>query len=128
MKLLDTTFLIDLVRGNEKTRTFLSDTAELVTTQINMFELIRGFFLEGAKPAKILELAGMFEAIRVLPMDDIAIIKSAEISADLTSRGAIIGDADCLIAGIALSKGVTTIVTKNSKDFKRVKGITIEEY
>ncbi len=43
-------------------------------------------------------------------------------------QGAILEDCDCLTAGISLSKGVKTIVTRNEKHFKRMKGISVETY
>lgn len=70
----------------------------------------------------------MFENIRVLSLDDNSIIKSAEISAELIKKGTIISDRDCLTAGIALSKGINTIVTRNIGHFKRIKGIKVETY
>ena len=70
----------------------------------------------------------MFENITVLHLDDNSIIKSAEICAELIKKGEIIEDCDCLTAGIALSSGIKTIVTRNEKHFKRIKGIYVETY
>ena len=44
MKVLDSSFLIDLINGKKETKN-ISDLPNLFTTQINMFEIIRGFFL-----------------------------------------------------------------------------------
>ena len=46
----------------------------------------------------------------------------------MIKKGTIIADADCLIAGIAISKGVNKIVTKNKKHFEHIKGIEVEVY
>lgn len=70
----------------------------------------------------------MFESIRVLPLNDQGILKSAEISAHLIKNGMVVEDTDCLIAGIALSHNIKTIVTKNNKHFLRMKGIEVETY
>ena len=70
----------------------------------------------------------LFSDIRMLPLDDSGILKSAEISAGLYKTGKLIGDNDCLIAGIALSKNVDTIITRNKDHFGRIKGLKIEIY
>ncbi len=128
MKLLDTTFLIDLLRGKKETSALIHGDEPLLTTQINMYEVIRGFFMNKTVPSKIPRVLELFENIRVLPLDDNSIIKSAEISSDLISFGQEVHDTDCLIAGIAVSNGISRIVTKNSKHFERIHGLTIEGY
>ncbi len=127
MKLLDTTFLIDLANGVPETRAYLTEQ-QLLTTQINMFEFIRGLFIRKISGMKYLQIMELFETIRVLQLDDNGMIRSAEISADLFKRGMPIDDGDCLTAGIALSRGINTVVTRNADHFKRIKGIKVEKY
>ncbi len=128
MKVVDTTFLIDLMNGVEETLTVVNAKEAVVTTQINMYELIRGFFLQKDAASALLRTFELFETLRVLPLDDNGIIKSAEISAFLVKKGEIISDADCLTAGISLSKGVSTIITRNVKHFSRIPGLDVEAY
>jgi hypothetical protein len=70
----------------------------------------------------------LFENIRVLSLDDNAVIKSADIYAEMVKKGNEISNTDCLIAGIALSNGVNSIVTKNISHFSRIKGLKVESY
>ena len=128
MKLLDSTFLIDLLRGKPETKKIIEENETLLTTQINMYEVITGLFFKGISSAKFLHAKELFEDIHVLQLDDNAIIRSADISAELMKKGQIIEDCDCLTAGIALSNGVNKIVTKNVKHFKRIKGIEVVTY
>ena len=128
MKLLDTTFLIDMVAGVKETERILNSKEMLLTTQINMYEFMRGLFLRNVSSEKVLEMMGLFETIKVLSLDEDAALKSAEISAQLMKNGEMIPDNDCFIAGITLSKKVPTIVTRNIKHFKRIKGLIIESY
>lgn len=128
MKLLDTTFLIDFIRGKKETLKLLKTKEPLLTTQINMYEVIRGLFLQNVPSSQFMEIIEMFENIRVLPLDDNSLIKSAEISAGLIKKGKSIPDCDCMIAGIALSQNINKIVTKNIKHFKRVQGLKLETY
>ena len=128
MKVLDTTFLIDLIRGQKDTAKIMDSNEPLLTTQINMYEVIRGMFIRNVSEEKYLHISEFFDQIRLLSLDDNSIIKSAEISSGLLKNGQFIGDADCLTAGIALSNGVTTVVTRNVEHFKRIKGIKVESY
>ena len=128
MKLLDTTFLIDVLKGRPETTTILHGNDLLLTTQINMYEVITGLFFKNSSPAKILQARELFEDIRVLSLDEWGVVKAAEICAELMKKGEIIEDCDCLIAGIALSNGVSTIVTRNVKHFERIAGVKVENY
>ena len=128
MKVLDTTFLIDLMRGKEETKEIMQGNEPLLTTQINMYEVIIGMFMKGISPSQYLQVNELFENIRLLSLDDNSIVKSAEICSELLKKGLPIEDADCLTAGIALSNGISTIVTRNVEHFKRIKGIKVESY
>ncbi len=128
MKFLDSTFLIDLLNGKKETLAVLGSTEQLATSQANMFEVIRGIFLKGHSYDKFLEAKEAFESIRVFLLDDGGIIRAAEISADLIKKGNRISDIDCITAGIALNNGADTMVTRNLKDFRKIKGIKVEAY
>ena len=128
MKVIDSTFITDLINSVEQTQKVISQKDILLTTQINMYEVMRGIFYRGHSCNKIFAVQELFENMRVLPMNEDSIIKSAEIFAALRKKGQIISDCDCLTAGIALSHGIKTIITRNIKDFKRIKGINVESY
>jgi len=128
MKILDTTFLIDILRSKKEAVIFLENNDELFTTQINMYEVIEGLFSENTTKKKLLLTKELFEIIKVLSLDDRSIIKSAEIHATLSKQGEMVDDLDCLIAGIALTNNRPTIVTKNIKHFERIEGIKVESY
>jgi tRNA(fMet)-specific endonuclease VapC len=52
---------------------------------------------------------------------------AATIRANLESKGTPIGPYDILIAGIAISSK-STLVTHNTKEFKRVKNLIVEDW
>ena len=128
MKVLDSTFLIDILRKREETEEILNSNDELFTTQINMYEIIEGFFSETISTRNKVVIRELFESIKVLPLNDMSIIKAAEIHATLSKQGDMVDDLDCLIAGIALANNISTIVTKNVKHFERIDGIKVESY
>lgn len=64
---------------------------------------------------------------RVLPFDEAAADRYADIRARLEIEGRMIGDRDCMIAGIALSKGLA-VVTRNTREFRRVPGLRVVDW
>ncbi len=130
MKVLDSTFLIDLLRGKKEALRFLEEeqSRDLYTTQINMYEVIRGLFRAHYSQATFQKILAVFADISILPFDEKATIQSASISAAMLNKGTPLSDGDCITAGIALSRHINTIVTLNTKDFEKIPGIVVEEY
>jgi tRNA(fMet)-specific endonuclease VapC len=128
MKILDSTYLIDYIQGKKETVAIRNGSETLLTTQINLYEVIRGLFWKKISPEIFHQIIDAIGDIRVLQLDDQAIIRSAEISAELMKKGGYVPDSDCMTAGIALSNGINKIVTRNVKHFKRIKGIIVETY
>jgi len=128
MKVLDTTLLIDLLKGKKEAYKVVEEDSVLFTTQINMYEVIRGLFLENASLQKVKEVISILGDLRVLQLNDDSVVKSSQISSDLIKKGKRIPDCDCMIVGISLANGINTIVTQNKKHFERIKEIKVESY
>jgi tRNA(fMet)-specific endonuclease VapC len=69
----------------------------------------------------------LFQPLAVLPFDEAAAQAYAVIRPDLERRGAMIGGNDCLIAAVALSRGLV-VVTGNLGEFSRVHGLRVESW
>lgn len=54
-------------------------------------------------------------------------MKAADIYADLSARGELIGDADILIAATALAHGLG-VVTNNEDHFRRIRDLRVENW
>ena len=133
MKLVDTTFLVDLSRNDKDAvkKSFDLDKGPAVfCTEISVYEVVMGVYaIKGIEHTKKLEkLEDMFNRFHLLTLDHISSIKSAEIAGELIRDGKTISDTDCMIAGIALSNGISTIVTRDKEHFERIKGIKVESY
>jgi len=63
----------------------------------------------------------------ILSLDDEAMHCFARSKAELRQRGQLIGDLDLLIAGVALSQGLT-LVTNNVGHFSRIPSLLIENW
>jgi len=69
----------------------------------------------------------LLDKLEVLEFSSECAFYYGELRADLKRRGVIIGNNDLLIAGHALAKDAT-LVTNNSSEFKRVKGLEIIDW
>lgn len=67
------------------------------------------------------------DQFKSLPFDDAAAEAYADIRADLTAKGSIIGPYDLQIAAIAVANDLT-LVTHNVSEFSRVGGLKIEDW
>ncbi len=131
MFLLDTTFLIDLSRGAKDPVEFLERHSfdKFCTTEVNIFEFVTGFFAVGKTETEArTRLSTFINRLIVFPLDRIGALSAGKINAELLKKGQRIEESDCMIAGIALSNGVTKIVTNNKDHFMRISGIAVVTY
>lgn len=133
MILLDSTFLIDLLKKRKQAADKadeLADRDSLATTYVNFYELMLGIYsLEDIDHDKKLRDAEiLLDKLHVLKLDKHSAIRSAKIGGSLSLTGSIIGDTDNMIAGIALSNGINTIVTRDKEHFERIKELKVEGY
>lgn len=132
MKLLDTTFLVDLLRRVEAARQFVLGMEEAgergATTEVNAFELLLGAHPRGRlSPKKLAEVATTLDRLEVLPLDRRGATRAANILSKLRAAGRDIGVLDALIAGMTLAAGFDTIVTRD-ESFRTVPGLRVQTY
>ncbi len=133
MILLDTSFLIDLLRQRKNAINKAVEVVnrdKLATTYINIYELLIGVYSkkDANYEEKLKTVENLTEKIDILTLEKDSTIKSAKIGGELMLKGKIVGDTDNMIAGIALSNGITTIITRDKEHFARIKGIKVESY
>ena len=127
MPILDTSFLVDLLRSKKEALALLAELEErgaaLATTPITALELYRGAFLSADPERSLAAAKKILAALIVLPLDDEACIVFGALSARLRSEGRRIGDFDEVIASIALSCD-REIVTRDGH-FSEVSGLVV---
>jgi tRNA(fMet)-specific endonuclease VapC len=130
MILVDSTVLIDFLRGKQKAiHAIQKEEVVLYTTEINVFELVTGAHAGKKNQKEHLErIFGMLSRMIILPLDRKATMKAGEIAGVLLRKGKRIEGNDCLIAGIALSNGITEILTKNTKHYERIDQLKVVCY
>ncbi len=130
MIFVDTTFLIDFLRGKKEAIAVLEreQATPLYTSEINVFEVVTGIYVVSNQKKDFEKLWALFSSIVVLPLDRRGACKAGEIAASLIKSGQKIEDTDCLIAGIMLSNAMNKIITRNKEHYERISGITVVTY
>lgn len=100
---------------------------EVCISVVTKAELLYGVEISPRKKTDGIAVDAFFENVVVLDFPDAAASDYADIRADLKKRGAIIGGNGLLIAAHARCTALT-LVTNNEREFKRVKGLTIENW
>jgi tRNA(fMet)-specific endonuclease VapC len=123
MIVADSDVLIDALRGREPAKGRIAEELEkgaLATTAVSVFELLSGAKTAAAKK----KVRTLLDAVLILPLDEQASESAAEVRKKLEAKGATIGMADYLIAGICLSRSAI-LLTRNKSHFERVPDLTL---
>ncbi len=72
-------------------------------------------------------LDGFIVPLEIASFDEKAADKYGKVRAQLEKKGQAIGSMDMLIGAHALGLGVT-LVTNNTKEFKRIRGLNVENW
>lgn len=128
--ILDTTFLIDLLRGEKSAVDKITElegaNEPVLTTSVSVFEVWQGLPKKAsqAQTEKTLEL---FKSMDVLRLDFDSAVQAGDIQRELKSTGQMIDPEDAMIAGIAKISS-EKILTRNQKHFGKIKGLKTETY
>jgi tRNA(fMet)-specific endonuclease VapC len=127
--MLDTNIISDLVRNPQgKAAKQIAKRGEdnMCTSIIVAAELRYGCAKSGsARLSKAVE--GLLAEIDILPFDVPADTEYGGIRAGLEAAGKPVGGNDLLIAAHAIATGAT-IVTANTGEFKRIRGLQVENW
>lgn len=127
--MLDTNIISDLIRrpqGKAAKRIVEVGENRICTSIIVASELRYGCAKSGSQ--RLLKaVEDVLAEIAVLPFESPADVEYGGIRAELEAAGALIGGNDLLIAAHAYAIG-TTIVTANVNEFKRIRGLNVENW
>lgn len=128
--LLDTNVCILYLKGrnlNLKQRLEAVPNQEIAVCSIVKAELCFGA-MKSANPERNFALQQKFLAQFVsLPFDDLAATTFGVIRSQLETQGTPIGAYDLQIAAIALANNLT-LITHNTREFRRVDGLQVEDW
>ena len=127
--MLDTNIISDLIRnpqGRAAKRIAKAGEENICTSIIVASELRYGCAKRGSE--RLLKaVEGLLAEIEILPMDVPADDAYGKIRSELEAAGKPIGSNDLLIAAHARAVGAT-IVTADTGEFKRVRGLKVENW
>ena len=130
MKILDTDFLIALLRGDgdiESLMEIFDREGSYATTVVNVFEVLIGAYRAKTDPSARDKIQNLVRSIDVLGLDIEVADQAARIQAALMDNGELFEARDVLVAAIA-SKYNAAIVTRNIKHFSRIEDLVVEEW
>jgi predicted nucleic acid-binding protein len=123
--LLDTTVLIDLLRGRPQTIERLIGLRRRgtvpFTTPINVEEIHRGL-----RRGELDAATRLFEGLRMAPLGHAEGARAGDWRRELATSGVTLAQADCLIAAAAVSIGVP-LATGNPRHFPMAE-LTVEHW
>ncbi len=127
--LLDTNILIAALKGHPAVREHLETVplASLLLSSVVLGELEFGVEKSAHAKRNRQRLAELIQRLPLLGIDANAARHYGRIRAQLERQGAPIGANDLWIAAQAISAG-TTLVTDNQREFRRVEGLSLQNW
>ncbi|MHB8603754.1 MAG: type II toxin-antitoxin system VapC family toxin [Thermoplasmatota archaeon] len=130
--ILDSSFVIDLLRNDRHARAKIEEieSRALATHFVApvLYEVAAGLAYTRSR-SEASRLRAALEGHDVLPFDESAAMRAADVRAELLRRGARKPEVDVMVAGIALAGG--HIVVTRDRDFDALAdstGLAIERY
>jgi tRNA(fMet)-specific endonuclease VapC len=130
-RLLDTNVCIDVLRGREKVvaRMAQCPPKDCFISVITEFELFQGADRAPAEHRKDerTKVSRFVATLQILPFDSECARIAARINADLLNHGPPVSITDVFIAATGLRHKMS-VVTNNTKDFRRISKLTLEDW
>ncbi len=121
MTVLDTNFLIDVLRDKRNPEAVLDMIEHPKTTTVNIFELYFGAERSVKKEESLSNINSLIKSLEILEFDIPAAVKTANIHAKLKNLGRTLDIEDLLIAGIVMANN-EELLTRDDH-FSRIPGL-----
>ena len=127
--LLDTNIVIYTMKNRpQKVRErFKKHDGQMAVSSVTIGELVFGAEYSQQIERNLADISAFAARLDVLPFDSKAAYHFGQIRAELYRMGRPIGPYDMMIAGHARAAGLI-LVTNNTKEFKRVSGLMVENW
>ncbi len=127
MTILDTDYLVALLRGDAAAAAQADKIKSPKTTVINAFELYYGADRSQNPKKSHTEVNSLLKSMDVLEFEMPAVLASAKIQAELMNAGNPVNILDVLIAGIVMVNN-EELLTRNVNHFNRINGLNWEKW
>lgn len=127
--MLDTNIFSYMVNNNAKVLQRFAKAApdDISLSVISHAEILFGAQKQTPSAIKLQRIKYLLEQVPIILLSNTVATHYAKIRAELELAGQPIGPNDTWIAAHALSLG-TTLVTNNVREFKRIKGLKVENW
>lgn len=128
--ILDSTFLIDVLRGSSDVTELIEDVDASATpfvSAVTVMELHEGICLADATEDERANVRQLLTDLNELPFDRECAVRAGRINADLVASGEPIDETDVMIAATALVHDYP-VVTRNVDHFDRIDGLAVRSY
>ena len=119
--LLDTDFLIALLRKNTHALQFLEDiiieTEDLWISHVNLWELFQGAYLSQKVTENLIDIEDLIGYFDIIDFSKASDKRFGKLIAELSQKGTPIGVMDTILASLALEHN-KAIITRNTKHFE----------
>ncbi|WP_306059121.1 type II toxin-antitoxin system VapC family toxin [Natronococcus wangiae] len=127
----DTSFIIDLLRGDEDAKRLLDivekESRPQKVSSVTVLELYEGVVRSQTPETKRERILDVLETKHVVSADQTVMRKAGKLSGELINDGGRIEREDCIIAATALLND-EPILTRNTKHFNRVDDLEARSY
>lgn len=127
MTILDTDYLVALLRGDAAAAAQADKIKSPKTTIINAFELYYGADRSRNPKKSHAEVNSLLRSMDVLEFEMPAVLASAKIQAELMNAGNPVNILDVLIAGIVMVNK-EELLTRNVNHFNRINGLNWKKW
>jgi len=125
---LDTSILIDNLRGEKRTVELIRGLEEvgttLTTTAVTSFELYYGAYRSKKRDKNLAATETLLTRLVILDLTEESSNEAGRILALLEEKGKLIGFRDALIAAIAMTHKMT-LLTRDTEHFSRIPDLKI---
>lgn len=131
MVCLDTSFIIDVLRGDQKAKKTtddliaIKDTTSIATPTLMELQTSLTLNSRGVREHHLIDK--IIASSVILPLDSKSAVRAGEIEAQLILSGEMIPPVDIMIAAIAL-QNKEAVLTRNVKHFERVAELEVRTY
>lgn len=135
MVCLDTSFLIDTIKGKETVKKledeFVNNKIILNIASPSIIEIFKGLYLKAnlknITEDEINKIDDILSSFVILNLDKTSAALAGRIEAELTNKGELI-DIEAIMIGAICLINKERLITRNVKHFERISGLEIESY
>ncbi len=134
MACLDTTFLVDWLRGSERARAKYDsllrvdgkEAEQPSASIVTAYELEKGAKLSKNATKDLKLVRDLLSELRILDFDQKCVNLSSDIYSDLSKKGKLVGEFDILIAAICIAAHQSLVT--NDEDFEKITNLAKIHY